>query len=101
MTQFNRLLQPYTFNNGVTVKNRLVVAPLTVYDSGDNGELTTGARNFWHDRFKGFGIFIMPFTNVDPSGIGFESPNAFNDSQLPTAVRINGEDHLITDSAFH
>lgn len=84
MTQFNRLLQPYTFNNGVTVKNRLVVAPLTVYDSGDNGELTTGARNFWHDRFKGFGIFIMPFTNVDPSGIGFESPNAFNDSQLPT-----------------
>lgn len=78
------LFQPYVFNNGVTIKNRLVVAPLTIYDSGSNGELTASARRFWQNRFAGFGTFIMPFTNVDPSGIGFESPDAFNDNQLPT-----------------
>lgn len=78
------LFQSYDLNNGVTIKNRLVVAPLTIYDSGSNGELTASARRFWQDRFNGFGLFIMPFTNVDPSGIGFESPNAFSDNQLPT-----------------
>ncbi|RRK11460.1 NADH-dependent flavin oxidoreductase [Lactiplantibacillus garii] len=78
------LFEPYELNNGVSIKNRLVVAPLTIYDSGTNGELTESARNFWRDRFNGFGTFVMPFTNVDPSGIGFESPDAFSDNQLPT-----------------
>lgn len=82
--KFEPLFQPYTFNNGVEIKNRLVVAPITVYDSGANGELTDTARAFWRDRFRGFGLFIMPFTNVAPSGIGFESPNAFDDSNLAT-----------------
>ncbi len=83
--EYKPLFKPYTLNNGVTIKNRLMVAPLTVYDSGPNGELTDSARNFWHDRFRGFGTWIMPFTNVDPSGIGFESPNAFNRKKnLPT-----------------
>lgn len=31
----------------------------------------------------------MPFTNVHPSGIGFESPNAFNEQHLPTLKTIN------------
>ncbi|WP_218973392.1 hypothetical protein [Actinomyces wuliandei] len=48
------------------MKNRLVVAPLTIYDSGADGELTEFARRFWRDRFTGFSLFIMPFTNVAP-----------------------------------
>ncbi|WP_295730427.1 NADH-dependent flavin oxidoreductase [uncultured Limosilactobacillus sp.] len=82
--KYQPLFQPYTFNNGVQLKNRLVVAPITVYDSGPNGELTPTARKFWQDRFRGFGMYIMPFTNVAPSGIGFESPNAFNQANLAT-----------------
>ncbi|MRG62991.1 NADH-dependent flavin oxidoreductase [Limosilactobacillus reuteri] len=69
-------------NNGVEIKNRLVVAPLTVYDAGPDGELTPASRKFWHDRFNGFGMWIIPFTNVHPSGIGFESPNAFSEDHL-------------------
>lgn len=82
--KYQPLFEPYTLNNGVELKNRLVVAPITVYDSGKNGELTPTARDFWRDRFRGFGTYIMPFTNVAPSGIGFESPNAFTDSNLTT-----------------
>lgn len=83
-TKYQPLFEPYTLNNGVTIKNRLTVAPLTIYDSGENGELTDDARAFWNDRFEGFGLYIMPFTNVHPSGIGFESPNAYDESHLPT-----------------
>ena len=68
----------------MTIKNRFVVAPLTIYESDANGGLTDAARNFWRDRFRGFGLFVMPFTNVHPTGIGFPSPNAFDASHLPT-----------------
>lgn len=78
------LFEPYTLNNGVEIKNRLTVAPLTIYDSGADGEMTEAGRHFWRDRFRGFGLYIMPFTNVHPSGIGFESPNAFDERHLPT-----------------
>lgn len=67
--KYQKLFDSYTLNNGVEIKNRLVVAPLTVYDSGPDGELTDSARTFWKDRFKGFGMWIIPFTNVHPSGI--------------------------------
>ncbi|CAJ1181727.1 NADH-dependent flavin oxidoreductase [Companilactobacillus crustorum] len=82
--KYEPLFEPYTLNNGVKIKNRLTVAPLTIYDSGNNGELTPTAREFWRDRFNGFGMFIMPFTNVSPNGVGFESPDAFNESNLAT-----------------
>ncbi|MDO4229349.1 MAG: NADH-dependent flavin oxidoreductase [Capnocytophaga sp.] len=82
--KYKPLFQPYTLNNGVEIKNRLTVAPLTIYDSGRDGELTASGRRFWQNRFEGFGLFVMPFTNVHPSGIGFESPNAFDERHIPT-----------------
>ncbi|WP_109077535.1 NADH-dependent flavin oxidoreductase [Aggregatibacter kilianii] len=82
--KYQPLFQPYTLNNGVEIKNRLTVAPLTIYDSGADGEMTEAGRHFWQNRFEGFGLYIMPFTNVHPSGIGFESPNAFDERHLPT-----------------
>lgn len=77
------MFAPYTLNNGVAIKNRFVVAPLTIYESDANGGLTDAARNFWRDRFRGFGLFVMPFTNVHPTGIGFPSPNAFTQATYP------------------
>lgn len=82
--KYTQLFEPYRLNNGMELKNRLVVAPLTIYDSGKDGELTPVSRRFWENRFEGFGLFVMPFTNVHPSGIGFESPNAFDKHHLPT-----------------
>lgn len=80
--KYQPLFEPYTLNNGVIMKNRLTVAPLTIYDAEPDGELTEDARRFWQNRFKGFSLYIMPFTNVHPSGISFQSPNAFKPSHL-------------------
>lgn len=87
------MFAPYTLNNGVAIKNRFVVAPLTIYESDANGGLTDAARNFWRDRFRGFGLFVMPFTNVHPTGIGFPSPNAFDASHLPTLHEYTAISH--------
>ena len=87
------MFAPYTLNNGVAIKNRFVVAPLTIYESDANGGLADAARNFWRDRFRGFGLFVMPFTNVHPTGIGFPSPNAFDASHLPTLREYTAISH--------
>ena len=63
------MFAPYTLNNDVAIKNRFVLAPLTIYESDANGGLTDAARNFWRDRFRGFGLFVMPFTNVHPTKV--------------------------------
>ena len=46
------MFAPYTLNNGVAIKNRFVVAPLTIYESDANGGLTDAARNFWTRPFS-------------------------------------------------
>ena len=82
------MFAPYTPNNGVAIKNRFVVALLTIYESDANGGLTDAACNFWRDRFRGFWLFVMPFTNVHPTGISFRRPTLL--TQPPThPVRIH------------
>lgn len=43
---FSPLFQPYTFNNGVSIKNRLVVAPMTHYGSNEDGTFSAAERTF-------------------------------------------------------
>ena len=38
------MFAPYTLNNGVAIKNRFVVAPLTIYKSDANGYAPLRAR---------------------------------------------------------
>lgn len=37
---FSPLFQPYTLNNGIVIKNRLVVAPMTHYGSHADGSIS-------------------------------------------------------------
>ena len=67
------LFQSYTFNNGVTVSNRLAVAPMTHLASDDNGHITDEERQFLTDRFRGIGLFISAATLVHEGGKAFVS----------------------------
>lgn len=77
------MFAPYTLNNGVAIKNRFVVAPLTIYESDANGGLTDAARNFWRDRFRGFGLFVMPFTNVTRPASASRRPTLLTPATCP------------------
>lgn len=83
--QFQPLFTPYTLNNGVTVRNRLAVAPLTHFSSNADGTLSTEERTFLKDRARGFGIFITAATLVSREGQGFPGqPFAFSREFLPS-----------------
>ena len=76
----NPVFQPYTFNNGATVSNRLAVAPMTHFASDENGHITDQERTFLQNRFRGFGLFIAAATLVQADGKTFYGqPYAINE----------------------
>ena len=85
----NPLFQTYTFNNGVEIKNRLVVAPMTHLASDENGHITADERRFLNNRFEGFGLFIAAATLVAEGGKAFYGqPEAIAEDDLPSLIEV-------------
>lgn len=81
--QYQNLFQSYTLNNGVSIKNHLVVAPMTHYASNQDGSISEQERRFLAHRATDFGLFITAATLVSPEGKAFAGqPYAFDDSHL-------------------
>lgn len=86
---YENLFQNYTLNNGVTLKNRLVVAPLTHLSSDENGHITADERRFLNNRFNGFGLFISAATSVQDGGKAFYGqPEAIGEEDLPSLREV-------------
>lgn len=87
--KYSPLFQPYTLNNGVTIKNRLVVAPMTHFASNDDGSLSHEERAFIQGRAENFGLFISAATLVSPEGKAFiGQPEAISDKDLPSLKAV-------------
>ncbi len=81
--KFQPLFEPYTLNNGVTVKNRLTVAPMTHLASNPDGTISEQERLFLAGRAENIGLFITAATLVSPNGKAFHGqPEAIHESQL-------------------
>lgn len=63
--------QTYTLNNGVTIKNRLVVAPMTHFGSQADGLISDQERTFLKNRAGDMGLFITAATLVQKDGKAF------------------------------
>ncbi|QIM69409.1 NADH-dependent flavin oxidoreductase [Basfia succiniciproducens] len=82
---FSPLFQPYTLNNGVEIKNRLVVAPMTHFGSNTDGTLGEQEHRFISNRAGDMGMFILAATLVQNGGKAFHGqPEAIHTSQLPS-----------------
>ena len=79
--QFAPLFQPLRLNNGVLLKNRLAVAPMTHWASRPDGSISDAERLFLSGRAQNFGLFVTAATLVSPEGKAFAGePYAFDDS---------------------
>lgn len=82
-SRITALFQPYTLNNGVGVRNRLVVAPMTHFCSLQDGTLSEQERLFLQGRAKDFGFFITAATLVADGGKAFHGqPEAVGERHL-------------------
>ena len=87
--KFQSLFETYSFNNGVTAKNRLAIAPLTHWAAGNDGQVTDEELSYLRARAHGFGLFISAATAVSREGIGFTGqPAAYREAdELSLAKR--------------
>ncbi|MGD6801781.1 NADH-dependent flavin oxidoreductase [Rossellomorea aquimaris] len=86
---YDALLKTFTFNNGVQLKNRMVLAPMTNFASNPDGTVTDEEINYYIRRTKGVGMAITACTNVTPNGKGFPGEFAADsDEMIPSLKRL-------------
>ena len=82
-SKYAPLFQPFTLNNGVTVKNRLAVAPMTHFGSHADGVISDQERTFLGNRAGDIGLFISAATLVQEGGKAFRGqPEATGENCL-------------------
>ena len=82
-------LEPYTFKAGVTLKNRIVIPPMTLESSLQDGSVSRDDLYYADMRAGGVGMFISPVANVTDDGKGFEGElSAARDEYLPGLTKL-------------
>lgn len=84
-----KFLQPYTFKNGVKVKNRVVIPPMTIASSLEEGSVSRDDLFYAGLRSGGVGMFISPVANVTDDGKGFEGElSVADDKYIPGLSKL-------------
>ncbi|MFP3919644.1 NADH-dependent flavin oxidoreductase [Lysinibacillus telephonicus] len=87
--KYKELLSPYTFANGIELKNRIVMAPMTNYSSNPNGTVTDAEVNYYARRSRGVSMVITACAYVTPNGKGFHGEfGADNDEMIPSLKQL-------------
>jgi 2,4-dienoyl-CoA reductase-like NADH-dependent reductase (Old Yellow Enzyme family) len=88
-SKYNQLFQPFTFKNGMTIKNRVVMAPMTTWASNDDLTISDEEVSYYRKRVNGVGLVITGCTLVQPNGIGFTNEfAAYDDTFIPSLRQL-------------
>ncbi|MDM8213915.1 NADH-dependent flavin oxidoreductase [Enterococcus hirae] len=91
MTDFK---EPITFRRGVTLKNRLLMSPMTTEMSFYNGIVTDNDIRYYENRAAGVGAIITGAMNVAPLGKGWHgAPGIFDDKFIAGLKRLTDAVH--------
>lgn len=86
---YQEFFTPLSFDNGVELKNRLVMAPMTNYSSNPDGTVTDEEVNYYARRSKGVSMVITACTYVTPNGKGFHNEFAGDrDEMIPSLKQL-------------
>lgn len=101
-----KFLESFTFKNGITLKNRVLMAPMTNFSSQDNGEVTEAELEYYRVRSGGVGAVLTAVANVTDDGKGFNGEiGAHRDDLVPSlkklADTIKGEGAKAILQIFH
>jgi len=87
---YYKFLEPYTFEKkNLTVKNRIVIPPMTEEMSFANGEVTSDELRYYYIHSGGAGIYITGTSNVNDLGKGFEGElSSASDKFIPSLTKL-------------
>jgi 2,4-dienoyl-CoA reductase-like NADH-dependent reductase (Old Yellow Enzyme family) len=88
-TKYSNLFESFTFKNGITLSNRVVMAPMTTWSSNDDYTISDEEVNYYKRRVNGVGLVITGCTHVQPNGIGFTHEfAAYDDKFIPSLRKL-------------
>lgn len=81
-----QLFTPLTFYAGdITLRNRLVLAPMTTWSSNDDGTITPEELEFLRRRSRGVGMAMTAACYVQPEGKAFDGQwSCATDAMIPS-----------------
>ncbi|NML69139.1 NADH-dependent flavin oxidoreductase [Chryseobacterium sp. RP-3-3] len=89
MNKYNNLFSPLTFNKGISLKNRMVMSPMTTWASNEDFTISDDEVEYYHKRVNGVGLVITGCTHVTANGIGFTHEFAgYDDTFLPSLKKL-------------
>ncbi|PEE73320.1 NADH:flavin oxidoreductase [Priestia megaterium] len=87
--KYNNLIESFTFKNGITLKNRVVMSPMTTWSSNDDYTISDEEVKYYKRRVNGVGLVITGCTHVQPNGIGFTHEfAAYDDKFIPSLRKL-------------
>lgn len=83
------MLSPYILPNGVELKNRIVMAPMTNFSSNPDGTVSDDEVSYYARRSGGVSMVITACTYVTPNGKGFHGQfRGDHDEMIPSLSRL-------------
>lgn len=83
------MLSPYILPNGVELKNRIVMAPMTNFSSNPDGTVSDDEVSYYARRSGGVSMVITACTYVTPNGKGFHGQFRGDlDEMIPSLSRL-------------
>ncbi|TVX92420.1 NADH-dependent flavin oxidoreductase [Paenibacillus agilis] len=76
--RYERLFQNFTFNSGVQVRNRLMMAPMTTFSADQHDYVSEEELDYYRLRANGVGTVITACAYVSKSGKGFDGQMAID-----------------------
>ncbi|QHG74732.1 NADH-dependent flavin oxidoreductase [Ensifer adhaerens] len=85
----SELFEPFSFLNGLTLRNHVVMAPMTTWSANDDGTVSDEEISYYRSRTQGVGLALTGCTHVTANGIGFTGEFAsYDDKFLPSLRRL-------------
>lgn len=86
-SKYTPLLESFTFSNGIQLKNRMVMAPMTNFSSNPDGTVTAAEVKYYARRSSGVGMVITACTFVTANGKGFHGEFAGDRDEMVASLR--------------
>lgn len=87
--KYKPLFEPYHLPNGISLKNRVIMAPMTNFSSNEDGSVTESEVNYYARRSKGVSMVVTACTYVTPDGKGFKGEfGADTDEMIPSLRKL-------------
>ncbi|MEN5033130.1 NADH-dependent flavin oxidoreductase [Pseudomonas sp. TWI929] len=86
---YTTLFQPFALHSGLTLRNRVVMAPMTTWSANPDGTISDAELDYYRRRAQGVGMVITGCTHVTENGIGFTDEfAAYDDCFIPSLQRL-------------